>query len=406
MTSPRFSLGDPPSPLDRYLNDPGHSQDIVVLFDADALFFQKAPQDQSVPLALQNDKVFNNLRIVYYFDMRAAMAVVSKDGRNPDPRELLATRKRMFSAIMGQATCLALQQTLTRKPFQPPWLDVFIDDYKKYMSEQLQSLLASVNLKVVHDGYMTARADQEGNILISSKLKPFLATWNTFLLTSNGLGCDDELFRPALAYCLQPAIDFDLMRLPVVVAPNTRDFRLARQLAIAQTEFLLLHELGHVHYRHNSKTSPVAQSKEPLLQQLFSRVDYETYQEYEADAFALREVLSSLMADVEGKTDLFAVSVEFLFSFIICVEATSHKVRSASVAESRCTEAVFAKRLEVLRSLEPEYGWKSIDGEREAEIERYTGLAQKFTQAYLKRLDAFGSQELADEIQHRKGVTS
>jgi hypothetical protein len=404
MTSHRFSLGEA-SPFDHLANAEGRAKDIVVLFDADSLILQKvADQHTHLLPALENDAEFNHLRIAYYLDLRSSVAICPKIGTNPDPNELLATRKSIFNALMNQATLLALEQTQSGKPFQPAWLDVFIDQYRQYMPSHLQPLLASVNLKVVHDGYMTARVDKQRNILLSSKLKPFLAAWNTLALMSDDRhGPGEHLLRPALAYCLQPATGFGLMRLSVIGYPDTIVFQSVRKLTTAQIQFLLLHELGHAHYDHNAIVEPCARADDPGLKALFSSVPYRMYQEHEADVFALREVLSSLPADMEGMTDLFAVAMEFLFSFIMCMEATGRKVRKLRNPDAGDPIAVFTERLRVLRSLQTGYGWHSTDGIREADTQKYTSLAELFTARFLDRLDRMSAQQLADEIRHRHG---
>jgi len=404
MTSDRYAIGAL-SALDIQLNFAEQSKDIIVLFDGDALFFKNAAAGQiELPATVRQDDVFKRLHAVYYFDLRNSLAVVPKLGANPDPAELAATRKSIFKSIAGQAARLALEQTQTGKPFQPPWLDVFIDAYRKYMPDQLQSLLSSVNLKVVHDGYMTARVDKRHNVILSSKLKSFLTVWNTLLLLSERDGLTGTSFNTALAYCLQPEIDFDLMRLPLIVAPDTVIFQSVRKLTTAQIQFLLLHELGHEYYDHNNIAKPRPLADDEYLRNIFGQVSYQLYQEHEADAFALREVLNSISADIDGATDLFAKATDFLFSFIICFEATARVVRAMRSQDIVKAISVFEDRQRVLRQLETKYGWKSLDGQREADIYQYRLLAEAFTTSFLERLQAMPSHQLADEIQHRKGA--
>jgi hypothetical protein len=384
------------------------SSGFEVFFDFDGLFFTllSAEEKQAVNILKYFDTPeaakFLELQTTYYFEMRNSFALFEPEGTAVRPQQRQTQIQKIQLDMMGWAAALAATEMETRKPVQPWWLDIFNEKVRTYMPEY-RPLLDHATFKVIHDGYLTARADKDANILVSSKLKPFFNCFNIVVITAEYLGghpeylqqmrLDEFFFSTFFPYFLQPEIGSDLMRLPVIQPPDKKHFFVAKRIAELQTSFLLLHELGHVFLEHHLDETKPRLPIDALLK-LFPNTDLRLYQEFEADAFA---ILALREWPRENYNDLSSVAIEYLFTALTCMHETRSAVRRLQRPGFQETPNWYEKRRSVLRTLPIGDGWGDKD------MRGWAELSYLFEQLYLEKLKSLTLSDLEKEIRHRKG---
>ena len=384
------------------------SSGLEVFFDFDGLFFTLLTDEERRAIdVLQyidtpDTPKFIELQKIYYFEMRNSFAVLEREDKTAQPWERQKQIEDIQLRMAGWAGTLAAMEMQTGKPVQPWWLDIFNEKVRAYVPDLLP-VFDHVTFKVIHDGYLTARADKDGNILVSSKLKPFFNSFNIVVLTTEYLGgfpeyleqirLDELFFSSLFPYFLQPEIGSDLMRLPVIHPPDKKRHLVAKRIAELQTAFLLLHELGHVFLQHHHDETTPRLPIDALLE-LFPNTDPRLYQEFEADAFA---ILALREWPREDYNDISSVAIEYLFTALTCMHETRSAVRRLQRPGFHETPNWYEKRRSVLRTLPIGDGWVDKD------MRGWAELSYLFEQLYLEKLKSLTLSDLEKEIRHRKG---
>lgn len=396
---------------------------LKVLLDADGLYgaslFEENYKVVVPPIKeidLKKIEGLQELVKVYYFEMRNSFALIEINNQHVSEENMNKFRKDMFESIAQVARKHALLECINGNPLQPSWLEYFQYQYNNLIPDWIKQSLLSIKFNVVHDGYMTSRVNADNVITVSSKLRAFLMVCNyLFLLfeeqlsaileTAQNSEADYEqlfrlvlqnmVFKPLLPYFLQPEYGLDILRLPVVLFNSGSAFANAIEITGAQIEFILMHELGHAFCNHNQSSEPRITFHNELSEYLFRNSNYELFQEYEADAFAV----SCLQYWPREKIDFIYTGIEWLMCFLQCMNATANRSRELLHPGSIPKTNNFSLRREIIARTPVEFTWTSKDTRNRAVASTHIIIPE-----FDEYLTTITKDDINNTFEHRKKI--